>query len=94
MKLVPVGEKVIVKRVESEATTAGGIFLPEAVRPKAQQGRVLSVGDGRMLADGTRAQPQIVEGDRVLFNGGGSEVVVNGEALLIMSEGEILAVVS
>jgi len=94
MKLVPLGEKVIVKRLEAEETTAGGILLPETAKQRPQQGRVLSVGDGRMLADGTRAEPQIVEGDRVLFASyGGEEVDVNGEELLIISEDEILAVV-
>lgn len=93
MKLVPLGEKVIVKRIQSEPATPGGIVLPEASRPKPQQGRVLSVGDGRLLADGSRAAMQIVEGDRVLFNGGGSEVVVNGDRLVILPEDEVLAIV-
>ena len=94
MKLVPLGEKVIVKRLEAEQTTAGGIVLPDTAKQRPQQGRVLSVGDGRLLDDGTRAEPQIVEGDRVLFNRySGEEVVVDGEELLIMSEDEILAVV-
>ena len=94
MKLVPLGEKVIVKRLEAEETTAGGIVLPDTAKQRPQQGRVLSVGDGRLLADGSRAEPQIVEGDRVLFTSyGGEEVVVDGEELLIMSEEEILAVV-
>ena len=93
MKLVPLGEKVIVKRLEAEETTAGGIVLPETAKERPQQGRVLSVGDGRLLADGTRVEPQIVEGDRVLFASyGGEEVDVNGEELLIISEDEILAV--
>lgn len=94
MKLVPLGEKVIVKRLEAEETTAGGIVLPETAKQRPRQGRVLSVGDGRLLPDGSRADPQIVEGDRVLFDSySGNEVVVDGEELLIMSEEEILAVV-
>ncbi len=94
MKLVPLGEKVVVKRVEAEETTAGGIVLPDAAREKPRQGRVLSVGDGRLLADGSRAEHQVSEGDRVLFNDyAGTEVVVDGEELLIMDEGDILAVV-
>jgi len=67
--------------------------LPEGAREKPQQGRVLSVGDGRLLAGGGRAAPQVSEGDRVLFSSyAGSEVVVDGEEYLILSEDEILAV--
>ena len=93
MKVVPLGEKVVVKRLEAEETTVGGIILPDTAKEKPQQGRVLSVGDGRLLADGTRARHQVSEGDRVLFGSyAGTEVIVDGEELLIMSEDEILAV--
>ena len=95
MKLVPLGENVVIKRLEAEQVTAGGIVLPDAAREKPQQGQVLSVGDGRLLADGSRAQHQVAEGDRVLFTSyAGNEVVVDGEDLLIMAEDDILAVVS
>ncbi len=95
MKLVPLGEKVMIKRLEADETTAGGIVLPDTAREKPQQGRVLSVGDGRLLPDGSRAGHQVGEGDRVLFaSHAGTDVVVDGEELLIMDEGEILAVVS
>lgn len=94
MKVVPVGEKIVVKRLEAEKLTAGGIVLPDSAKEKPQQGRVLSVGDGRLLPDGTRAGHQVSEGDRVLFGSyAGTEVEVDGEELLIMSEDEILAVV-
>lgn len=94
MRLVPLGEKVVVKRLDAEEVTTGGIVLPDTARTKPRQGRVLSVGDGRLLADGSRAGHQVAEGDRVLFTDyAGSEVVVDGEALLIMDEHEILAVV-
>ncbi len=93
MKLVPVGEMVVVKPLESEETTAGGIILPDVAREKPQMGRVLSVGDGRLLPDGSRASHQVSEGDRVLYNRyAGTEVTVNGEPLLLMRETEILAV--
>ena len=95
MKLVPIGEKVIVKRLDAEEVTAGGIVLPDSAQEKPQQGRVLSVGDGRLLPDGNRAPHQVSEGDRVLFaKYSGSDVVVDGEELLIMDEAEILAVVT
>ncbi|MFH1267469.1 MAG: co-chaperone GroES [Planctomycetota bacterium] len=94
MKLVPLGENVVIRRLEAEEVTAGGIVLPDTAQEKPRQGRVLSVGDGRLLADGSRAQHQVAEGDRVLFaTYAGSEVVVDGEDLLIMDENEILAVV-
>jgi len=94
MRLVPLGEKVVVKRLEADEKTAGGIVLPDTDRQKPLQGRVLSVGDGRLLADGSRATHQVREGDRVLFGRyAGTEVVVHGDELLIMDEGEILAVV-
>ena len=95
MKIVPIGANVVVKRLAAEEKTAGGIVLPDAAREKPRQGRVLSLGDGRLLPDGARVRHQVNEGDRVLFNSyAGAEVEVNGEELLIMSEDEILAVVS
>jgi chaperonin GroES len=94
MKLVPVGEKIIVKRMNAEEKTAGGIVLPDAAQKKPRQGRVLSLGDGRLLPDGKRVPHQVSEGDRILFDSyAGTEVKVNGEELLIMSESEVLAVV-
>ena len=94
MKVVPLGEKVVVKRLEADEMTAGGIILPDTAKEKPAQGRVLSVGDGSLLPDGTRAEHQVSEGDRVLFRSySGTEVVVDGEELLIMSEDEILAIV-
>jgi chaperonin GroES len=94
MKVVPLDDKVVIKRLDSAATTAGGILLPDAAREKPQQGRVLSVGDGRLLASGSRVPHQVSEGDKVLFQRwAGAEVVINGQELLILSEDEILAIV-
>lgn len=93
MKIVPLGENIVIQRLTAEEKTAGGIVLPEAAREKPRQGRVLSVGDGRLLAAGGRAAPQVSEGDRVLFSSyAGVEVFVDGEELLILSESEIVAV--
>ncbi len=95
MRLVPRGEKVVIRRIDAEEKSPGGIVLPESAKQKPAQGRVLSVGDGCRLADGTRANPQVVEGDRVFFERhAGTEVVVGGEKLLIMDEHDILAVVA
>jgi chaperonin GroES len=94
MKIEPIGENIVVKRLEAEECTAGGIVLPDAAKEKPRQGRVLSVGDGYLLPSGHRAAHQIGEGDRVLFDSyAGTEVRVNGDTLLIMRESEILAVV-
>jgi chaperonin GroES len=94
MKIVPIGENIVVKRLEAEEVTVGGIVLPDAAKEKPRQGRVLSLGDGRLLPGGARASHQISEGDRVLFDSyAGTEVRVNGDKLLIMREDEILAVV-
>ncbi len=93
MRLVPLGDKVIVRRWEGEETTAGGIVLPDTAKEKPQIGRVLSVGDGRRLKNGTLVPPQVHEGERVVFHRyAGNEVEVDGEKLLIMSEDDILAV--
>lgn len=94
MKVVPLGDKLVVKRLESQGKTAGGIVLPDAARDKPQQGRVLSVGDGRLLPDGARAPHEVSEGDRVVFSSyAGSEVEINDEELLILSADDVLAIV-
>jgi len=95
MKVVPLGDKVVVQRLEATETTAGGIVLPDSAREKPAEGRILSVGDGVMLPDGSRAEPQVNEGDRVMFSSyAGTEVHIDGQELLIMNESDILAVIS
>ena len=95
MKLIPLGDKVVVRPMEAEETTAGGIVLPEAAQEKPRQGRILSVGDGILNQDGSRSDHEVTEGDRVLYSQySGTAVAVDGESLLIMSEGDILAIVS
>ena len=94
MKVVPLDDKVVIKRLDAEEMTAGGILLPDQAREKPQQGRVLSVGDGRLLSSGSRVAHQVSEGDRVLFQRwAGAEVEINDQQLLILSEDEILAIV-
>ncbi|MER3416454.1 MAG: co-chaperone GroES [Gemmataceae bacterium] len=94
MKIVPLGDKLIVKRIEAEEKTAGGIVLPDTAREKPRQGRVLSLGDGKLLDNGKRVPFQVREGDRVLFSSwAGTEVRIDGEEYLIMSEDDILAIV-
>ncbi len=94
MNVVPVGDHVIVKRLEAETKTRGGILLPDAAQEKPHQGRVLSVGDGHQLKNGTHVASQVSEGDRILFSPySGMDVEIEGESLLIMSEHDILAVI-
>src|SRR3981081_521983 len=94
MKVVPLNDKIVVKRVEAEDKTAGGIVLPDTAKEKPRQGKVLSVGEGKLLETGKRAAFQVKEGDRVLFSSyAGNEVSLDGEEYLIMTEDDILAVV-
>ena len=94
MKIVPLGDKIVVKRLDAEEVTAGGIVLPDSAQEKPQEGRVLSVGEGRLSSDGHRCPPQVSEGDRVIFSSyAGSEVRLDEEEVLIMSEDDVLAIV-
>ena len=95
MRIEPLGDKVVIKRMEAEETTAGGIVLPDSAQEKPQQGKVLSVGNGKLLQDGSRSKLQLGEGDRVLFSSyAGTEIEVDGATLLIMSESDVLAVMN
>jgi chaperonin GroES len=93
MKIEPLGDKIVVKRLEQNERTSGGIFLPDTAREKPQQGRVLAVGPGKMLADGSRAKPQVNEGDRIIFSKySGTEIEINKAEVLIISEADVLAI--
>lgn len=93
MRIEPLGDKVVVKRMEADEKTAGGIVLPDSAREKPQQGRVLSVGSGKLLESGQRSKPQVSEGDRVLFSSySGTEIELVDGPVLIMSESDVLAV--
>ena len=93
-KIVPLNDKIVVERLEAEDKSAGGIIIPEAAKEKPKQGKILSLGDGKMLDDGKRAKFQVKVGDRVLFsNYAGSEVTIEGKDYLVMTEDDILAVV-
>lgn len=93
-KVRPLGDKVLVKRVDPETKTKSGIFLPETAKEKPQQATVVAVGDGRLLKDGKRAPFQVKAGDKVIIGKwGGTELKIDGEELLVLGEDEILAVV-
>jgi chaperonin GroES len=93
--LRPLHDRVIVRRIsESDSKTAGGLFIPDTAREKPQEGEVVAVGKGKLLENGTRVEPDVKAGDRVLFGKyGGTEVKLDGEELLIMREDEILGIV-
>ena len=89
----PLGEKVLVQRLEAESKTAGGIVLPDTAKEKPKRGTVLSIGDGRLLDTGKRHPLQVKKGDQVLFTSyAGTEVKVDGDEMIIMDESDILAV--
>ena len=92
MKVVPLNDKSVVKRLEAEEKTAGGIVLPDTAKEKPQRGRVVSVGPGRVLDDGSRAAISVAKGDEVLFGKySGNEVKIDGVEYKIMRENDILA---
>ncbi|MCR4319199.1 MAG: co-chaperone GroES [Candidatus Brocadiaceae bacterium] len=94
MNVRPLGEKVLIKRVAAEGKTAGGIVLPDTAKEKPKEGKVIAIGDGRILKSGERVKFQVKKGDRVLFSSyGGTEVKIDGEEYLLMSEDDILAVI-
>ncbi len=94
MNVKPLGEKIMLKRVEAESKTAGGIVLPDSAKEKPKEGKVIALGDGKLLKNGDRAKFQVKKGDRVLFTSyGGTEVKIDGEEYLLMSEEDILAVI-
>lgn len=95
MAITPLFDRIVVKRIDGESTTAGGIFLPEAAQEKRQEGLVVAAGSGRVLDDGTVVPLELKGGEKVLFGKyAGSEVKFGGETLLIMREDEVLAVIS
>ncbi len=90
----PLGDRVLVKRLEAEEKTAGGIVLPDTAKEKPKQGKVIALGDGKRLDSGETADFQVEEGDTVLFGSfAGTEVTVDGEEYVLMSEDDILAII-
>ena len=90
--LEPLDDRLVVRRLDAEEKTAGGIVLPESAKEKPQRGKVEAIGPGKLLDSGKRAEPEIKVGDMILFGKyGGTDVKVSGEDLLIMREGDVLA---
>jgi chaperonin GroES len=94
LKIRPLNDKIVVKRLEAETKTKGGIVLPDTAKEKPKEGVVVSLGSGKLLENGSRAQFQVKEKDRVIFSSyAGTEVKVDGEEYLVLSEDDVLAVV-
>jgi len=94
LKIRPLHDKIVVKRVEAETKTKGGIVLPDTAKEKPKEGVVISVGTGKLLENGDRAAFQVKEKDRVIFSSyAGTEVKVDGEEYLVLSEDDVLAVI-
>ena len=94
MTFRPLGDRVLVRRVEQEAKTKGGILIPDSAKEKPQEGEVMAVGPGARDDTGKRVEPEVKPGDRVLFGKwSGSEVKLEGEDLIIMKESDILGIV-
>ncbi len=95
MAMKPLHDKVLIKRLEEETTTAGGIIIPDNSKEKTNQGEVVAVGTGHMLPDGSIKELTVKAGDKVLFGGyTGSEVKVDGQDFLILKEGDIFGILS
>ena len=95
MNLKPLGDKVIVKRLEAKEKSEGGIILPEAAKEKPQEGEVIAVGSGKTLKNGKTVAPQVKPGDKILFGKySGNEIKLDDQEYLIVESEEILAIVT
>ena len=94
MKIRPLHDRILVKRVEEEAKTKGGIIIPDTAKEKPQEAKVVAVGSGRVTDEGKLVAPEVKKGDRVLFGKySGSEVQIDGEEHLIIREEDVLAII-
>jgi len=94
MKIRPLQDRVIVKRIEEEEKTKGGIIIPDSAKEKPQEGKIIAVGKGKMLEDGKVIPLDVKVGDRILFGKySGNEIKIDGEEHLIMREEDILGII-
>ena len=94
MNIRPLADKVIVQRIEAESKTAGGIVLPDSAKEKPQRGKIIAVGEGKLLDNGKRGDMLVKKGQEVLFTSyAGTEVKIDGKEYLIMDESDIMAIV-
>jgi len=94
MKVKPLQDRVVIKRLEEEEKTKGGIIIPDAAKEKPQEGRVVAVGSGKMTEKGQRVTPEVKVGDKILFGKySGTDINIDGEEHLILREEDILAII-
>lgn len=94
VNLKPLGDKIIVKRMEAEGKSAGGILLPDSAKEKPKEGEVIVLGEGKLIDDGKRAEFQVKVGDKVLFSSyAGNEITVGVDEYILMSEDDVMAVI-
>ncbi len=94
VKVRPLGDKILVERVESEEKTKGGIILPDTAKEKPREGKVIAVGEGRLLENGERIPFQVKVNDRIIFSSyAGTEIKIDEKEYLIMSEEDVLAII-
>lgn len=94
MNIKPLGERIVIKVLESEEKTKSGIVLPDTAKEKPQMGKVLAVGNGKLMENGQRIPVEVKEGDKVLFaKYAGTEVKLDGEEYMVLKESDILAIV-
>jgi len=93
IKIKPLQDRVLVKRVQAEEKTESGIIIPDTAKEKPQKGEVVAVGPGKMLENGTKLTPTVKPGDKILFSKyAGTEIEINNEEFLIMREDDILGI--
>ena len=95
MKVIPLNDKMLIERVEADEKTIGGILLPDTAKEKPKSGKVLELGEGKVLDSGKRLAFQVKKGDQVLFTSyAGNEITVDGKDFIIMTEDDILAIMN
>ena len=95
MKIRPLHDRILIKRVEEREAARGGIIIPDSAKEKPQEGEVIAVGNGKMLENGTRVPLDVVAGDKILFGKySGAEIKMDGEEYLILREDEVLGILS
>ena len=94
MKVTPLNDRIVIKRLEGEGTTKGGIIIPDAAKEKPQEGRVVAVGSGKMTEKGERVSPEVKVGDKILFGKySGTEIKIDGDEHVMLREEDILAII-
>jgi chaperonin GroES len=95
MKVRPLHDRLVVRRIEEKETAKGGIIIPDTAKEKPQEGQILAVGNGKILENGTKVALEVKVGDKILFGKySGTEIKIDGEDVLILREDEVLAVLA